>query len=39
MGIIRHLQHWLGGSGPSLIVSDFVPDDHFLRLRADTFPW
>ena len=39
MGIVRHLQHWLGGSGPSLVVRDFVPDDHSLRLWAETFPW
>ncbi|MBT4504833.1 MAG: transposase [Gemmatimonadetes bacterium] len=39
MGIVRHLQHWLGGSGPALVVSDFVPDDHYLRQWADTFPW
>ena len=39
MSIVRHLQHWLGGSGPELVVSDFVPDDHYLRQWADTFPW
>lgn len=39
MGIVRHLQHWLGGSGPGLAVRDFVPDDHYLRQWADTFPW
>ena len=39
MGIVRHLQHWLGGSGPALVVRDFVPDDHSLRLWADNFPW
>ncbi len=39
MGIVRHLQHWLGGSGPDLLVNDFVPDDHYLRQWADTFPW
>ena len=39
MGLVRQLQHWLGGHGPRLCVSDFVPDDHYLRLWADTFPW
>ena len=39
MGIVRQLQHWLSGSGPRLQVRDFVPDDHYLRLWADTFPW
>lgn len=39
MGIVRHLQHWLGGKGPRICVSDFVPKDHSLRLWADTFPW
>ncbi len=39
MSLIRHLQHWLGGSGPCLQVSDFVPDSHPIRLWAETFPW
>lgn len=39
MGLVRHLQHWLGGSGPPLCVADFVPEDHALRRWADTFPW
>ena len=39
MGIVRQLQHWLSGSAPRLQVLDFVPDDHYLRLWADTFPW
>ena len=39
MGIVRHLQHWLGGQGPRILVHDFVPQDHYLRLWADTFPW
>ena len=39
MGIVRHLQHWLGGRGPRIRVRDFVPEDHYLRLWADTFPW
>ena len=39
MGIVRQLQHWLSGQGPRLVVADFVPADHPLRLWADTFPW
>jgi len=39
MGIVRQLQHWLSGKGPRLMVADFVPEDHPLRLWADTFPW
>jgi len=39
MSLVRQLQHWLGGGGPRLQVSDFVPDDHYLRQWADTFPW
>lgn len=39
MGIVRQLQHWLGGPGPRLVVADFVPEDHALRRWADTFPW
>lgn len=39
MRLLRHLQHWLGGSGPSLQVADFVPTSHPIRLWADTFPW
>jgi transposase len=39
MGIVHQLQHWLGGKGPRLVVADFVPEDHPLRLWADTFPW
>ncbi len=39
MGIVRQLQHWLGGKGPRLVVADFVPADHPLRLWSDTFPW
>ena len=31
MGLIRYLQHWLGGAGPRLQVADFVPDTHPLR--------
>ena len=39
MGIVRQLQHWLGGKGPRWVVADFVPADHPLRLWADMFPW
>jgi hypothetical protein len=39
MRLLRHLQHWLGGAGPCLEVTDFVPDSHPIRLWADTFPW
>jgi len=39
MGFVRQLQHWLSGQGPRLVVADFVPEDHPLRLWADTFPW
>ena len=39
MGLVRQLQHWLGGRGPQLTVADFVPEDHTLRRWADTFPW
>ncbi len=39
MRLFRHLQHWLGGFGPCLQVTDFVPDSHPIRLWADTFPW
>lgn len=39
MGIVRQLQHWLGGRGPRLTVADFVPEDHPLRRWSDTFPW
>jgi len=39
MGIVRHLQHWLGGKGSRLVVADFVPRDHPLRLWANAFPW
>lgn len=39
MRLLRHLQHWLGGTGPRILVADFVPDAHPIRLWADTFPW
>jgi len=39
MRLIRHLQHWLSGSGTPLQVVDFVPKTHPIRQWADTFPW
>ncbi len=39
MGLIRYLQHWLGGVGPRLQVTDIVPDTHPPRQWADAFPW
>jgi hypothetical protein len=39
MRLFRHLQHWLGGSGPHLQVADVVPTTHSIRQWADTFPW
>ena len=38
MRLVRYLQHWLGGTGPRLQVTDFVPDTHPIRQWADTFP-
>src|SRR5713226_130777 len=39
MRFVRYLQHWLGGTGARLQVTDFVPVIHPLRQWADTFPW
>ena len=39
MPLLRHLQHWLTGTGRPLRVADFVPEAHPLRQGADTFPW
>lgn len=39
MRLFRHLQYWLGGSGPCLRVADIVPTTHSIRQWADTFPW
>ena len=39
MRLIRHLQLWLGGSGPGLRVADVVPKTHSIRQWSDTFPW
>ena len=39
MRLFRHLQHWLGGNGPSLQVANAVPLTHSIRQWADTFPW
>lgn len=39
MRVVRYLQHWLGGTGTRLQVTDFVPVMHPIRQWADTFPW
>jgi transposase len=39
MRLLRHLQHWLTGTGRPLLVTDFVPETHPVRQWADTFPW
>jgi hypothetical protein len=39
MHLVRSLQHWLGGTGARLQVTDFVPVMHPIRQWADTFPW
>ena len=39
MRLLRHLQQWVGGTGSSIAMADFVPDSHPIRLWADTFPW
>ena len=39
MGILRHLQHWFTGRGSHLQTAEFVPENHPIRLWADTFPW
>jgi hypothetical protein len=39
MRFVRYLQHWLGGTGARLQVTDFVPVMHPIRQWADTFPW
>src|SRR5438552_15475705 len=39
MRLLRHLQHWLSGSGPRLQVADVVPKTNSIRRWADTFPW
>jgi hypothetical protein len=39
MRLLRHLQHWLGGSGPHLRVADVVPKTNSIRQWTDTFPW
>ena len=36
MRLIRHLQHWLGGSGPGLRVADVVPKSNSIRQWSDT---
>src|ERR671914_672882 len=39
MRLLRHLQHWLSGSGPHLQVADVVPKTNSIRRWGDTFPW
>ena len=39
MRFVHYLQHWLGGPGAHLQVTDFVPVMHPIRQWADTFPW
>jgi hypothetical protein len=39
MQLLRYLQHWLTGRGPSLRVPDFVPKTHPIRQWADMLPW
>ena len=39
MRLVRHLRHWLSGTGARLHVTDFVPESHPLRQWADPFPW
>jgi len=39
MRLLRHLQHWLTGTGRPLSVADFVPESHPVRQWADTLPW
>ena len=39
MHLLRHLQHWLSGSGPRLQVTAVVPHTNSIRRWADTFPW
>lgn len=39
MRLTRYLRHWRAGQSSRIIVADFVPQNHPLRLWADTFPW
>jgi len=39
MRLLRHLQHWLSGSGPQLQVAAVVPHTNSIRRWADTLPW
>ena len=39
MRLIRHLQHWLRGSGSRLQVAAVVPTTNSIRQWTDTFPW
>jgi hypothetical protein len=39
MRLLRHLHHWLNGSGPRLQVANVVPKTNSIRQWTDTFPW
>jgi hypothetical protein len=39
MRLLRHLQHWLSGSGSRLQVADVVPQTNSIRQWTETFPW
>jgi transposase-like protein DUF772 len=39
MHFVRYLPHWLGGTGASRQVTDFVPVMPPIRPWADTLPW
>ena len=39
MRFVRYLQHWLGGTGARLQITDCVPVMPPIRPWADTLPW
>lgn len=39
MRFVHYLQHWLGGTGARLQVTDFVPVMHPIRQWAAALPW
>ena len=39
MRFVHYLQHWLGGTGVRLQITDFVTVMQPIRQWADTFPW
>jgi hypothetical protein len=39
MRLLRHLQHWLTGTGRPLRVADFGPETHSVQQWADPCPW